>query len=240
MEPTFHFSTPNLQVQFLAADLVRLTWQPGSIPPAYGLKKTIWPETEIALEEDDQGWLLASPRLRIRVGNQGNLCFMDGSGSVLRQELPPELRGQGADTAWTACIRPEEQEYIYGLGDQAGPFNLAGSKHSLWNTDPGGSFGPGADPLYMPLPVYCCHHPRGSYLVFYENAHAGQVYFAGKNSVEKYELTTVQFDRGAMQILFHRRCFTPCARKVLRAYRARRAASIVEPGVPPISLGVQN
>lgn len=199
---SFSFENAELQVQFLAGDLVRLTWLPGSLPPPYALEERTWPEIYIEASETEAGWRLASSVLRLVVGNQGELNFMDSAGRSLRRELPPERHGNGDWAAWTARIQPEEGSFYYGLGDQAGPFNLAGTAHEFWNTDPGGSFGPGTDPLYMPLPVYCCQHAQGSYLLFYENAHKGSLQFSGGAAANPNSPTTVQFERGALQAYF--------------------------------------
>ena len=51
--------------------------------------------------------------------------------------------------------------------------------HSLWNRDPGGSWGPGTDPLYMPLPVLVGVHPDGDVLSFDDNPTDGTVTFSG-------------------------------------------------------------
>jgi alpha-glucosidase len=45
----------------------------------------------------------------------------------------------------------------------------------MWNNDIGGSYGPGADPLYLTIPVYYCRQEIGSYLIFYENSHDGEI-----------------------------------------------------------------
>jgi alpha-glucosidase len=45
----------------------------------------------------------------------------------------------------------------------------------MWNADPGGSYGPGDDPLYLNIPTCISLHSRGSSLVFYENSFDGTV-----------------------------------------------------------------
>ncbi len=57
------------------------------------------------------------------------------------------------------------------MGLKAAPLNLRGLKFRTWNTDPGGMYNPGDDPLYLNSPVYIGLHEDGSYLVFYENSY---------------------------------------------------------------------
>jgi alpha-glucosidase len=61
------------------------------------------------------------------------------------------------------------------LGEQASTVDLRGSKHRLWNRDPGGAWGPGQDPLYCGIPVLVGLHTSGNVLTFYENTYEAQV-----------------------------------------------------------------
>jgi alpha-glucosidase len=56
------------------------------------------------------------------------------------------------------------------LGEQASPIDLRSTTHTLWNTDPGGSWSSGKDPLYLGIPVVLSTHPDGDVLTFYENS----------------------------------------------------------------------
>ncbi len=64
----------------------------------------------------------------------------------------------------------------------------------MWNQDPGGSYGPGTDPLYMGIPTYVGMHKIGSYLLFYENSYPGFFQFEEK--------TTIRFEAGALRYYF--------------------------------------
>jgi alpha-glucosidase len=83
---------------------------------------------------------------------------------------------------------------VYGLGQRAAPLNLRGGTYQLWNQDPGGSYGPGDDPLYMTMPTYYGLHGAGGYMVFYENSHPGSLHL--KDEAE------VRFEGGALQYYF--------------------------------------
>lgn len=190
------FENANLEIQFLSPDIVRLTWQPGVLPVPYAIDKQVWQGAAITTTQTSQGWELSTGKITLLVTQDGGFILRQGQ-RILRTEYPPLLKGTGDDTGWTAQVQPVAGQYIYGLGDQAGPFNLNGFRRHLWNTDPGGSFGPQTDPIYMPLPVICVQHPAGSYLVFYENSFQGQVDFS--TTLPESGSQTFHFSKGALR-----------------------------------------
>ncbi len=159
------FQNAHLEVRFLVEDLVRITWQPGELPPSYALARREWPEVPLQQENTPAGVRLQSLSLEVEVRLDGGLLFRDRAGRLLRQDLPPERHGQG----WLqrAVLRPEER--IYGLGERAASLNRRGGTFRMWNRDPGGTYGPGDDPLYLCLPLYIGLHREGSVLLFFEN-----------------------------------------------------------------------
>jgi len=162
----FRFEHAELEILFLAPDLARLSWSPGRVPLPYAQSGADWPPAEVTLKEADQGWTLESASLHLDVGQEGKVRFLDGQGRILRTDLPPEKAGEG----WVQGAELAPEEHIYGLGEQTGPMNRRGTSNRMWNSNPGSSYGPGDDPLYIPLPVYMGLHSAGSYLVFYENS----------------------------------------------------------------------
>lgn len=165
----FIFDQATLEVYFLAPDLVRLSWQPGTPPPAYALVWGEQPEPEISFYQDSQSVMLKSSALQVEVKIDGRVNFLLPDGSVLRQELTPRREGE----AWTSRYLPAQDEILYGMGLHSGPFDLRARLHRLWGCDAGGNYEPNHDPLYMPLPVYMSVQARGSHLVFYENSFKG-------------------------------------------------------------------
>lgn len=158
-----------LEVIFLAPNLARLSWEPGLEPIPYAIEKTVWESTPARIKQSADGLLLASDALQIMVHPDGSLAFMDHNGIRLREELPPQCCASEKNPAWTCRARLQPEECLYGLGEQAGPLNHRGATHILWNTDPGGSYKPGHDPIYMPMPVIMGLHKNGCYLAFHEN-----------------------------------------------------------------------
>lgn len=176
----FHFefeeSPSDLEILFLKPDLVRVSWSPGLPPLPYALAQQDWSEVPVSIQEADGAWTLKTDCLEVHVKPDGGLeyCLLDGA--KLRSEPPPQRQGEiseedDSDTPiyWTqfASLAPEER--VYGLGEQSAGLNLRGGVYHLWNSDPGGAYGRGDQPLYAPMPVYLGMHRQGSYLVFYEN-----------------------------------------------------------------------
>jgi alpha-glucosidase len=215
---SFKFEGAELEILFLAPDLARLSWGPGLAPIPYALAGVDWPQVEVKSREADDGYRLESETLHVDVSLEGKIQFLDSQGRILRTELPPEKMGAG----WVqqADLVPEER--IYGLGEQAAPMNRRGASYRMWNSDPGGRYGPGDDPLYIPLPVYMGLHSAGSYLVFYENPFPASFEFdppadrvegsAGSQNPAPH--ARVRFEAGLLRVYFT--CGPP--RRLLERY----------------------
>jgi alpha-glucosidase len=182
-----------LEVHFLAPDIVRATWTPGKLPIPYALTDTVLDGSlspldstgYLATRKDDEKWMFSTPSLTLTVHPDGTLEYTSPSGH-LRREHPPVLNGK----SWLQSFELQAEEHIYGLGERAAPLNLRGRSYRFWNTDPAGSYGPGADPLYVTIPVYIGKHENGSYLVFHENSFDGRIEFPGTpmSSLDRKEL----------------------------------------------------
>jgi alpha-glucosidase len=162
------FSEAELEVVFVGEDLVRLSWGPADPPVPWAIDRSASLGTPtVTVSAEASGCTLESAALRVVVGPAGAVSYFDGAGVLLRHELPPLRRG-AARTA-RHLLRPGER--VSGLGEQAGPVDLRGTTHRLWNRDPGGAWGPGQDPLYCSIPVMVGLHPEGDVLSFYENTY---------------------------------------------------------------------
>lgn len=197
----FEFERAALEVHFLAPDLARLTWEPGELPQPYAIHTPDWAAVETRLAESPAGNQLTSPGLQIQVGLDGSLEFCTPDGRSLRREDPPLHQGEPRPQ-WTHTARLAPGERLYGLGEQAGRLDLRGGSHRMWNSDPAGSYGPGTDPLYMPLPLYLGQHAQGSYLVFYENYHAATFHLGVGEPHSADAPATAHFEGGALRSYF--------------------------------------
>jgi alpha-glucosidase len=182
----YSFDHAQLEVRFLAPDLVRITWQPGALPLPYALAKTEWPGIELVTH--DRG--ISSSQIEVRVSEDGDLRFLNATGELLREEQAPSRQGE----SWSTQVDLTPDEHIFGMGDRASPLNLRGGIYRMWNTDPGGSYGPGDDPLYLNIPTYISLNSRGSSLIFYENS------FDSAFRVEDH--MEVSFNGGALRYYF--------------------------------------
>lgn len=194
---TFYFESAELEIHFLAADLVRVNWKPGLPPVPYAIARKNWEEVETILSEIGDDWQLSSEKITITVKVDGSIQFNDQEGKRLRQELPPQKAGSAL--THQAVLQPEE--HIYGLGERAAPLNLRDPKdgrleanYQMWNFDAAGMYGPGSDPLYICIPLYLGLHERGSYLVFYENSFAGNFKFDNRQNQ-----VTANFEGGSLR-----------------------------------------
>lgn len=200
----FYFEQAELTVDFLTTDFVLLDWKPGLAPIPYALAKPVdrgtiqkWPLVSVTVEQTPDGWMVFSDDVHIYIDDPGNVRIYNSRGQLLRQELPPQRRGE----AWSHQVRLRPEENIYGLGERAAALNLRSPNitarkptedqeknpqpeidssdshptypdqtYRMWNYDAAGMYGPGSDPMYICIPVYLSLHHQGSYLAFYENS----------------------------------------------------------------------
>ena len=176
---TFNFASTTLNITFLTDDFVRVAWQPGQPPIPYALAPVNWKAVMIHSRAVDDGWLMISNAMQVLVHNDGSIDFRDADGALIRSHEPPGRVEDG----WENIAATHPDEHYYGLGEKAAPLNRRGLKFHLRNQDPGGSYAPGEDPLYMSIPVFLGIHKGGSYLIFFENSFHGTVSFGEKEVV---------------------------------------------------------
>ncbi|MFJ3838570.1 glycoside hydrolase family 31 protein [Streptomyces sp. NPDC090054] len=163
------------------------------------------PDPRAVLEPDTGGgWRVVSERVTVAVSRHGALEVRTPGGAVLRRELPPRwwdpvgAGGAGArggdgpggaegDVAGgreggvvEGPRRLQRSEVpadarFFGLGGRASGPRLRDGTYRLWNTDPGGAFGPGDDPLYVTMPVQVVVADVGTHLAFYDNSWDGRM-----------------------------------------------------------------
>lgn len=200
----FNFQYASLTVRFLNDDLLHVVWEPGRLSPAYALAQSDWPRVEVNVGKEGEVWRVCSQEIILEVHEEGELRFYRHDGVLVRRELPPKWTGLKSDPGWRTISPLQSEEGIFGLGEQTEGLNLRGSRHIIWNKDPSGSYAPGKDPIYMPLPLYLCLSPNSGYLVFYANPHAAWINI---DSVEPEALQSnpkieMSFERGALSYYF--------------------------------------
>lgn len=191
----FSFENAEMEVVFLAPDLVRITWTPGELPLPYALTDNTWEEVKIHFHEDPNGWDLSSSRLTLVIDTDGCTEIYNRDDQLLREEKPPVRIG----TSWIQESNMRDAETIHGLGERATSFNLRGGTYQLWNHESSGAYDSSSDPLYVSIPVYHSIHQEGSYLIFYENSHKGNIRFPNRQQDSQETHSTVQFLGGALR-----------------------------------------
>ncbi|MBU0550643.1 glycoside hydrolase family 31 protein [Myxococcota bacterium] len=157
-----------LEVKFLEADLIQVTYTPGALPLPYGVEPRSWPEVEIT----PQAHGVCSSAVEVTLEATGGLHWSTIEDEVLRIDAPPQRDGE----IWHHQSEIADDEVIYGLGEKAAPLNRRGRRYHLWNREPMGTYAPGDDPLYLNVPVLIRYASSGrACLSFYDNPSEGWV-----------------------------------------------------------------
>ena len=182
---TLYYEHAQLRIDFLGPGIVRLDWGPGAPIPPYAIARQEWPDQKLQISESYSGWRLTSAEIDLHLDRTGAATFHKVSGGQASEPgetwlsvNAPKRSLSDADypgPAWLGRASLSLEATIFGLGEQSGPLNLCGGSFRLWNTDPGGSYRPGDQPIYAPLPVYYTLQLNSSYLTFYENSFPGEI-----------------------------------------------------------------
>lgn len=183
------FTRSSLRVRVGVGGAVFCGWDGAEPEPSYGLWGSPRTEsgggcpavdTRVELEPDKDGWRVVSERVTVLVSRHGAVEFRTPGGVLLRRDLPPRWwdpagREPGDRTRWVQRSETAADASVYGLGGRASGPRLREGSYRLWNTDPGGAFGPGDDPLYITMPVQLVVADAGCHLIFHDNTWDGHV-----------------------------------------------------------------
>ncbi|MBQ1118386.1 glycoside hydrolase family 31 protein, partial [Streptomyces sp. C3-3] len=173
------FARSELRIRVSVGGAVFWAWDGAEPLPSYAVAgEAPAPDPRAVLEPDkDGGWQVVSERLTVVVSRTGAVELRTPGGLLLRRELPPrwwEPVG-GGPVRWVQRSEVPADARFFGLGGRAAGPRLRDGVYGLWNTDPGGRFGPGDDPLYLTMPVQVVVSDAGTHLVFHDNSWAGRV-----------------------------------------------------------------
>ncbi|MDG4859831.1 glycoside hydrolase family 31 protein, partial [Streptomyces sp. T-3] len=168
-----------LRVSVTGGGAVFWGWDGAGPEPSYALVgRSPEPDPRAELEPDkDGGWRVVSERVMVVISRHGAVEVRTPGGVVLRRDLPPrwwEPVG-GGPARWVQRSEVAADARFFGLGGRARGPRLPDGEYRLWNTDPGGSFEPGDDPLYITMPVQLVVADAGTHLVFHDNTWDGTV-----------------------------------------------------------------
>ncbi|GAA4988068.1 glycoside hydrolase family 31 protein [Actinopolymorpha pittospori] len=192
-----------LEVQFLSGGGIFVGWNGAAPTPSYALGvfgerstrgKGPAPAEDSRLGRAGEGWSVGAGDLTVTVDHGGGLTFRTtanvdtggsgagGSGTggsdvggtearALRYDPPPRWEG---DT-WAHRSVLDSDAAVLGLGGRSARSDRQGRTYRLWNSDPGGTYALGDDPLSLSVPVYLVAADSGGHLVFYDNSHDGSI-----------------------------------------------------------------
>jgi alpha-glucosidase len=161
------FNQANLEIIFLSTNMIRVSWGPGKPPVPYTINKNNWEMLEPTIETNQHGIQLNYEKLYVFIDNTGGIIYKDDVDTILHTENPPIRIGD----CWHLTSLLTAEEHIYGLGERAASFNIRPGNYCSWNTDIGGKYTTGTDPLYIGTPIYLSLSNSGSYLVYFENSY---------------------------------------------------------------------
>lgn len=196
----------SLEVRLLKGGGVFVGWDGATSAPSYALgvfgtdgtavpvnAQPVNPEPanpELALESqlgrDGDVWSVRVPGLVVTVDQEGVLTFRTESGPhgessrAVRLDRPPRWEG----TTWTHRSVLDSDAAVLGLGGRSAPLDRRGGTYRLWNSDPGGTYAAGDDPLSLSIPVYLVVADAGVHLAFYDNSYDGTVEVADDVTVQ--------------------------------------------------------
>ncbi|MEV1046640.1 glycoside hydrolase family 31 protein [Streptomyces sp. NPDC049916] len=173
------FARSELRIRVSVGGAVFWGWDGVEPLPSYGVVgEPPAPDERAVLEPGkDGGWQVVSERVRVVVSRTGVVELRTPGGVLLRRELPPRWWEpvDGGPVRWVQRSEVPADARFFGLGGRAGGPRLRDGVYGLWNTDPGGRFGPGDDPLYLTMPVQVVVSDAGTHLAFHDNTWAGRV-----------------------------------------------------------------
>ncbi|MCX4668755.1 glycosyl hydrolase [Streptomyces sp. NBC_01381] len=173
------FARSELRVRVTTGGAIFWGWDGAEPDPSYALVNGS-PEADprAVLEPDKEGgWRVVSERATVVISRHGAVELRTPGGLMLRRDLPPrwwEPVGGGA-ARWFQRSQVAADARFFGLGGRAQGPRLRDGTYRLWNSDPGGAFGPGDGPLYITMPVQLVAADVGCHLVFHDNTWDGTV-----------------------------------------------------------------
>jgi alpha-glucosidase len=162
----FTFENAQLNIAFLSDNMISITWLPGKLPstPTLEHDRLSTLNSKPLIDRSDSIKIIGEI-YNITLDKNGKVYISDQRDQVLKQDDVPFL----ADSSWTLPTILSPEEHIYGLGERASSFNLRPGTYTSWNTDVGGTYTRGNDPLYIGTPIYLSLSPVGSHIVYFNN-----------------------------------------------------------------------
>lgn len=156
-----------LEIRIPRARQASLGWDGALDQPSYAVIDGP-PTATPGLTETPTGWRVAGPGISMDVSPDGTVTSRDQAGQVRRCDPAPQWLPDG----WRLRTRLPAGASVHGLGGRS-MWNLAGRTLRFWNTDPGGAWWSGDDPLSVTTPVFATLDDVGAVHCFIDNAWDG-------------------------------------------------------------------
>ncbi|MGW0822811.1 glycoside hydrolase family 31 protein [Streptomyces sp. NPDC002845] len=171
------FARSELRITVATNGAVFWGWDGTGPEPSYALSGRC-PEADprAVLEPDmDGAWRVVAERVTVIVSRHGAVEVRTPGGVPLRRDLPPRWwePADGGPARWLQRSEVAADARFFGLGGRAAGPRLRDGAYRLWNTDPGHSFAPGDDPLYITMPVQMVVADAATHLVFHDSTWDG-------------------------------------------------------------------
>ncbi|MFZ2098607.1 MAG: glycoside hydrolase family 31 protein [Anaerolineales bacterium] len=161
------FENGRLELVYLSTNIIRTSWWPGKPPIPYTIAKNDWEIQKPTINFENTSHRISLGQFEVTIDSLGGITYGDIEGNIFRKDNPAIQDGEG----WSLSTLLTPDEHIYGLGERASTFNLRPGVYHSWNTDVGGSYSKGNDPLYIGTPIYLSLSNLGSYLLYFENSY---------------------------------------------------------------------
>ncbi len=176
------YENASVEVIFLSENITRISWKPGEQPYPYTLSTCDWEYQQPVIRKNENGCSASSQILSVSFSNSGALKFLDKNHRTIHIDYPPVR----TSNQWTMTSELKPDEHIYGLGERAGLLNLRPGAYCSWNSDVGGNYSSGSDPLYIGTPIYLSLSQSSSYLIYFENSYKS-IHTIGEKFVSEFD-----------------------------------------------------
>jgi alpha-glucosidase len=181
------FPATFVELQFPRHGQVSVGWQGALEEPSYAVVAVGTGAVVPELEQDADGWIARAPGIAVRIDRDGAMTYLDPTGRTRRHDAPPTWDGVG----WTLRTDLADGATLHGLGGRTG-WDLRGATYRCWNTDPGGAWLPGRDPLYVTTPVYAVLDDHGAAHCFIDNQCDATIDATGSELVARFDAGPVR------------------------------------------------
>ncbi len=163
------FDAGRLELRFPGPGRVSVGWNGALEEPSWAVVEV----EDLALpvmERAGAAWLVRGPGITVVVHPDGALEYRDAEDRVRRRDGAPTWQGVG----WSVRTELAADASVHGLGGRT-VWDLRGGRYRCWNTDPGGAWRVGRDPLSVTTPVYAAIDDLGAVHCFIDTTFDGAV-----------------------------------------------------------------